>query len=92
MTPSGALSVHAAYMELSRLLNKCKTEKASFNHRDVILSIVEGLEKVPEGLSAPFDVFTGYAMRLRQPVRRSDTASPTALEDLLKHFGDFARK
>ena len=31
MTPSGTLNVHAAYMELSKLLNKCKMEKASIN-------------------------------------------------------------
>ncbi len=61
-------------MEFSRLINKCKSEKAYINYRDTILSIVEGLEKVQEGRLPPFDVLTGYAMRLRQPVRQSDTA------------------
>ena len=90
MTPSGTLRVHQAYMELSRLINKCKSKKASINYRDTILSIVEGLEKVPEGRFPPFDVFTSYAMRLRQPVRQSDTAQPAVLEDLLKRIGGYA--
>ncbi len=54
--------MHAAYMELLKRLNKCKAKKASINHRGAILSIVEGLEKFPEGHSAPFDVLTGYAI------------------------------
>ena len=57
-------------------------EKASINYRNTILSIVEALEKVPEGRHATFDAFTSFAMRLRQPVRQSDTASSAQLEDL----------
>ena len=90
MTPSGTLRVHQAFMELSRLINKCKTEKASINYRDTILSIVEGLEKVQEGRFPPFDVLTGYALRLRQPVRQSDTAQPSVLDELLGRIGAYA--
>ena len=90
MTPSGTLLVHQAYMELSRLINKCKSEKASINYRDTILSVVEGLEKVQEGRFPPFDVLTGYALRLRQPVCQSDTAQPAVLEDLLGRIGAYA--
>ena len=90
MTPSGTLNVHAAYMELSKLLNKCKMVKASINYRDTILSIVEALEKVPEGRHATFDALTSFAMRLRQPVRQSDTASSAQLEDLLKSLRGYA--
>ena len=51
---------------------------------------MEGLEKVQEGRFPPFDVLTGYALRLRQPVRQSDTAQPAVLEDLLGRIGAYA--
>lgn len=91
LNASGALSLHAPYMELSTLLNQCEAQRATINVRDVVLAITEQLEKVPEGISGPFDVFVGQALRIRQPVRQSDSAPASTLTGLMGLFGELAK-
>ena len=63
VSPAGDLNMHAPYLELSTLLNKCAVQHASYNIRDVVLILCEQLEKVPEGKWPAFDVLMDRVLR-----------------------------
>jgi hypothetical protein len=90
VSPAGDLNMHAPYLELSTLLNKCAVQHASYNIRDVVLILAEQMEKVPEGKWPAFDALMDRVLRVRQPVRQSDTASPATLAEIMTPFREMA--
>ena len=55
-----------------------------------MLILCEQWEKVPEGKWPAFDALMDRALRIRQPVQQSDTASATTLAELMALFREMA--
>jgi len=79
LSPSGSLSIHAAYIALSKYLTQCDAAGAVFCNRELFMGVAAKFELAGEGHSAATDKALNEVLEMRQPYRSSESAPRSAV-------------